>query len=925
MAQTIQVQPYLQDAGPTRMTIMWETTSGTQSTVDYDTTTALGSSVNGSSFISSGTARVHTVTLDGLSPNTLYYYRATTGPAVSAIHRFRTPALQGAEARTVIVAMSDMQKDGGYPNKFWQVVHNGVIQLVNDSMGLELCDELSMVILAGDLVADGTDYGSWKTDFFDPAADLIADVPVYPAIGNHEQNSPNYFNYFQLPNNGTPGFGEHWWYKDHGNVRIIGLNTNPAYQQQAQLDWLDSVLADATTDPDIDFVFANFHHPFHSELWIAGNTDYTGEVIGRMENFSTATGKPSAHFFGHTHAYSRGASRDHVHLMVNVATAAGHIDHWGEYAQMDYPEYSISQDEYGFVLIEVEAGDDPRFTLKRYSLGDEVVTKNNALEDMLTIHRYGNAPVQPSGFYPTGGMTVSPDCVVLKGTPFADADGGPHRDSQWQVGTSCTDWTNPVVDSWRQYQNWYYETDLQAGDDLTDERVTTLLPGTSYCWRVRYRDEDMKWSAWSDPGSFTTGPSAAGPNLLANPGAENGTTAWTTTAGVIESLAAGECDGASPHAGTYYFAVGALCTENAFARAEQAIDVGAQAAAIDAGGMAVSFGGWLRDWNGDDRPDMFLAFRDADGTVLDTTSTVSNQTGTWTLLQQTVPLPPGTRSITAVLTGTRFGGLDNDSYFDDLFVRLLTDMQCSEPYVRPQVTVMLEGPYDQQTGLMHDSLRVQGLLPGMEPFTALGFIQMGEGGGEHLDTAAFSNTGPDAVVDWILLELRTGTTAASTVATRSCLLLRNGRVVGMDGVSPPQITALPGNYYLVVRHRNHLGVMTALPVDLSDGTAVVDLSDPAFPTYGTDARKVIGSKALLWAGNVAADHVIRYTGAANDRDPIMAAIGGLIPTATVTGYRSEDVNMDGVAKYAGANNDRDPILLNINSAMPTSIRLEQVP
>lgn len=35
MAQTIGVQPYLQDAEPTRMTIMWETTSGTQSTVDY--------------------------------------------------------------------------------------------------------------------------------------------------------------------------------------------------------------------------------------------------------------------------------------------------------------------------------------------------------------------------------------------------------------------------------------------------------------------------------------------------------------------------------------------------------------------------------------------------------------------------------------------------------------------------------------------------------------------------------------------------------------------------------------------------------------------------------------------------------------------------------------------------------------------------
>ena len=79
----------------------------------------------------------------------------------------------------------------------------------------------------------------------------------------------------------------------------------------------------------------------------------------------------SIHFFGHTHGYSRGQSKDHEHLWVNVATAGGAIDHWGEYPQEDYSEFTVTQDEWGFVLVDVEAGDNPQFKLKRISRGNE--------------------------------------------------------------------------------------------------------------------------------------------------------------------------------------------------------------------------------------------------------------------------------------------------------------------------------------------------------------------------------------------------------------------------------------------------------------------------------------------------------------------------------------------------------------------------
>ena len=147
-------------------------------------------------------------------------------------------------------------------------------------------------------------------------------------------------------------------------------------------------------------------------------------------------------------------------------------------------------------------------------------------------------------------------------------------------------------------------------------RIYRWTPDSTYCWRVRYRDRSLEWSAWSTPVTFQTGTSQSGPNLLANGNAENGTTGWTATDGVIESLTAGECNGISPYLGTYYFALGALCTDNAYGRAYQDVDVSGDATAIDAGTATLRYGGWFANWQGSDLPKMALEFRNAGGTLL---------------------------------------------------------------------------------------------------------------------------------------------------------------------------------------------------------------------------------------------------------------------------------------------------------------------
>ncbi len=248
---------------------------------------------------------------------------------------------------------------------------------------------------------------------------------------------------------------------------------------------------------------------------------------------------------------------------------------------------------------------------------------------------------------------------------------------------------------------------------------------------------------------------------------------------------------------------------------------------------------------------------------------------------------------------------------------------CVSTQVKASVKLFLEGPYVGP--LMNDALRSLPSFPLQEPYSALGWPQIG-GGAETTVPSVLNVTGNNAIVDWVRLELRQSGNPGAVVATRQALLQRDGDVVdATDGVSPVGFVAAPGNYHIVVQHRNHLGCMTASAVALGATPVVVDLSLGGTSTWGTDARKTIASIRALWAGDVNGDGVIRYTGAGNDRDPILTAIGGTVPTNTVSGYLQSDVNMDGAAKYTGAGNDRDPILVNIGGTVPTNQRFQQIP
>ena len=455
---------------------------------------------------------------------------------------------------------------------------------------------------------------------------------------------------------------------------MIGLDSNGGYQVQAQLDWLENVLEDACSNENIDFVFAQLHHPFKSELWTPGENNYTGDVIGRMENFTDECGKPSIHFFGHTHGYSRGQSHDHNHLWVNVATAGGAIDYWGEWPQADYDEFTVTQDEWGFVMVDVEAGEEPQFRLKRISRGNQDTFRDNEIRDEVVIRFNNTIPNQPQGVSLEG--MQDPDFLILSAGGFIDADGDDFMASQWKVYEDCNFNIFPAISEFVNGENWYFNENTQESVDLTQLSISSLNGNSSYCFTVRYRDGSLGWSDWSEPLSFNTGESQYSPNILLNPGAEQDILGWTVTEGYMESLQEYDCDGVQPHSGDYYFIVGALCNTATYAEAYQEVDVSEFMDCIDQGLASANYGGYLSDWGGSDYPEFALSFIDEYGGEIERTDNIGTYNAFWTYFTNEYQIPIGTRSMRMILMGTRYAGDDNDSYFDDLFLKIWQNESC---------------------------------------------------------------------------------------------------------------------------------------------------------------------------------------------------------------------------------------------------------
>ncbi|MEO0473121.1 MAG: hypothetical protein AAF206_26135, partial [Bacteroidota bacterium] len=240
--------------------------------------------------------------------------------------------------------------------------------------------------------------------------------------------------------------------------------------------------------------------------------------------------------------------------------------------------------------------------------------------------------------------------------------------------------------------------------------------------------------------------------------------------------------------------------------------------------------------------------------------------------------------------------------------------------INVSVRARLQGAYDLGSGLMRDNLRELGLIPLKEPYTNLdGFDHVGAGGGEEISQAVLNVSGDDAIVDWVMLELRDAANASQVVATRSALIQRDGDVVDVSGDGPVSfINLAPGNYYISVRHRNHLGVMTDAPVGLTQSTTVIDFSMGG--AFGTHPQASLGAGGFgLWAGNANLDGQILFQGQNNESNQIffhvLSAPGNTSFARNFIrdGYHQTDLNLDGKTIFQGSNSDPVVVFLSILS------------
>ena len=197
---------------------------------------------------------------------------------------------------------------------------------------------------------------------------------------------------------------------------------------------------------------------------------------------------------------------------------------------------------------------------------------------------------------------------------------------------------------------------------------------------------------------------------------------------------------------------------------------------------------------------------------------------------------------------------------------------------------LLEGAYDTTTQRMTKALYNNQLLPLQQPYhTAPHFYNGTEAVTSYSDFPLFP-------VDWVLVEVRQGTPSTTTtpnttiIEQQAAILLPNGKIVNTQREALKLYNLIEGeNYHIVIRHRNHLAIMSQ----------VIQAKYFIYYNFTTSTNKAIGftqqikkgNKATMRAGDFNADGIIQITdldlwkqnpAIVNTYAPIDATLDGIV-------------------------------------------------
>ncbi len=304
------ILPYLQNLQSDEITIMWKTIYPTYGKVLYGENSKLDKNV----FEDEIPTTMHEIILGGLKPNTTYSYRAQCGNISSVEQKFTTKKSKIAPFKFVVLG------DTRSRHKIHAKIVDGIIKK----------DPL-FVINTGDMVGDGKIMSDWET-FFKVNRELMGNTPYYPVLGNHEGDSPYYYDFFSLPNNeryysfnvGDAIFiildsegenisdlnyipnenGEEFWQRNFGEYFEI------------QKKWLESVLE---LNKDVGFIFVFQHKPLYS---VMKSREPGAERYRKIWGDTFERNHVQVFMNGHDHHYHH-AVKNNVHYITTAGGGAG--------------------------------------------------------------------------------------------------------------------------------------------------------------------------------------------------------------------------------------------------------------------------------------------------------------------------------------------------------------------------------------------------------------------------------------------------------------------------------------------------------------------------------------------------------------------------------------------------------------------------
>ncbi len=328
--------PYLQQAGPTTITVRWRSSKRNLGVVRFGgSPTALAQEM-----AETADASDHSVTLAGLTPATTYYYSigTATEPLTGgdAVTRFTTPPPPGTPQNTRLWVLGD----AGTRTINQVRVRNAFYKYTGDRIP-DLC------LLLGDNAYDRGSEVEYQHELFEIYPAMLRRVPFWSCLSNHETGQSvsfvdtyPYFHIFTFPTQGecggVPSGTEHWYSFDYGNIHIVSLDSMTANRSPTgpMATWLARDLAATTAT----WIIAIFHHPPYSKG--SHNSDTERPLVEMRRNILPILeqGGTDLVLNGHSHAYERTGLQDGHYGPSNTFTPAmrknpgtGRVDGDGPY------------------------------------------------------------------------------------------------------------------------------------------------------------------------------------------------------------------------------------------------------------------------------------------------------------------------------------------------------------------------------------------------------------------------------------------------------------------------------------------------------------------------------------------------------------------------------------------------------------------